>query len=79
MSGDDIKRASIEGVGRLLAEIRAELGLTTRAAAERSGISRPTLFNLELHPEHSWKNTTLVQLLRGYGYRAEIVLKKSGE
>lgn len=76
MAGKEMITVPLEDVGRALREIRKDLGLTTREAAERCDLARPTLIHFELHPEKCWKSTSLERVLAGYGYRAKIVLEK---
>lgn len=59
-------------LGKQLAELRTQCGLTTRSLAEQAGSSKAMVYNVE-HGKCSASVDTLEQLLAPLGYRLDIV------
>lgn len=73
----EIERYWIENIGHVLNEIRAVFGYTQEQVAERLGISRQQLINIE-HGKHFMRLDNLLRLCAVYGIEPGQLFAEAG-
>jgi transcriptional regulator with XRE-family HTH domain len=73
---EEVEVIGLEELGRLISRRRKELGLTLAEGADRMGVGRRLLIELE-HGERAVAADTLIRVLNLLGY--DLVIRSRGE